>query len=135
MEPIAWLALKSRMDAFTEAGVDIAYVDSGYTPQATKPYLFVQFVPTAYQSGVVDPNCGEDYRGILNVSVFTPTSWTMAQHLGLSGRVAAWLSDTRSYPWIDYVVKLTRKTKIISQPRLDGAHNRVEVQAYWRIWG
>lgn len=135
MEANAWLALKARMGTFTETNTDVVYVGDGYSPIADRPYIFVQFVPTSYETMLIDPDCGEDFRGILNLSVFTPTSWGASAHLGLAQRVARHFTYGAKYTASGATVTIYQRPKIIGSIRLDGGHNRIEVQVAWRIWG
>lgn len=136
MEPIAWQALMDRLALFSDAAnPDVVPVETGYKPIATKPYIFANFIPREYESGLIDPDCGEDYRGILNISVCVPTTWNYAQHAGLASRIANHFAYGAKYYYNDNAVSIYQRSKILGAPRLDGGHNRLEVQVWWRIWG
>lgn len=135
IEVNAWLALKARMDQWTECPV--MYPGVIWTPDASLPFLIVQDVGlSADDASTLSYNCGAEYRGMFNVSVMTPlNTWTYAQQKGLAARVGNHFvyGSTLSYGGTN--VKLTQPSRIIGNTRYDSTHNRLEVQVPWLVWG
>lgn len=133
-EAEAWLALKGRMDQWTECAV--MYPDTVFTPDAQLPFLIVQDVALSADTQPIGYNCGSEYRGILNVSVMAPVrTWTYAQHKGLAAKVAAHFVQGSSLTAGSTTVRLTQRARIIGNVRFDATHNRLEVQIPWLAWG
>ena len=128
-----WLALYNRLAAWSETRVMLP--DVIFTPQADESYLIVQDVGLESDISPINPECGEVFSGLLNVSVMAPLGWTWGQHKGLAGRVADFLSDSGVMSYQDARVRFQKRAKVIGSPRLDQSWNRCEVQAEYRCWG
>lgn len=81
-------------------------------------------------------DCGEEYRGLFNVSVMAPISnWNYTQHKALASRVALHFAQGSTLSYGATEVKLTQRARILGNVRLDSTHNRLEVQIPWLAWG
>lgn len=134
IETDAWMALKSRMDQWTECA--IMYPNVVFTPASNLPFMIVQDVALSADTQSVGYGCGEEYRGIFNVSVMAPVStWNYTQHKALASRVAAHFIQGSKLTYGSTTVKLTQRARILGNVRLDSTHNRLEVQIPWLAWG
>lgn len=130
----AWLALKSRLDAWTDTAK--MYPDEIYTPQGTVAFIIAQDVSLDFENVTVSTNCGSEYRGTLNVSVMVPAkTWNYAQHKALAAKVCQYFAFGSEISYNTARVKIYAPPRIIGNPRLDGAHNRLEVSIPYRYWG
>lgn len=128
-----WLALYQRLDDWTETRVMLP--DVVFTPEADEAYLIVQDVGLESDIRPINQECGEVFSGLLNISVMAPLGWTWAQHKGLAGRVADFISNSGVLSYDDARVRFQTRAKVIGAPRLDQSWNRCEVQAEYRCWG
>lgn len=128
-----WVAIETRLSQWTET----PYMMPGsvYQPNANQAFLIIQDVPTESDTRPIDPDCGEAYEGLINVSVMAPIDWTFAQHKGLCGRVADFLNATGIMTYSDALVRFTTRAKSFGASRLDQSWNRIEVQVGYRCWG
>lgn len=128
-----WVALSDRLADWTETRAMLP--DTVFTPEANEAFLIVQEVPVDGDIRAIGQDCGEVFEGVLNVSVMVPVGWTWAQHKGLAGRVADFLSASGRMVYEDATVRFQTRAKVIGAPRLDQSWNRCEVQAQYRCWG
>lgn len=128
-----WLALKSRIDQWTETAV--IDPDEKLYPASTSAFIIVQHVSLNTDPNNMDYDCGDEYRGFLNVSVMAPIGWTYGQHAGLAGRVCDFFAFGSKYTYSDATVTIYERPKSQGAVRLDLSWNRLEVQIPWRCWG
>lgn len=128
-----WVALSNRLAAWTETRVMLPEVV--FQPEADESYLIVQDVGLESDIRPLNQDCGEVFSGLLNVSVMVPLGWTWAQHKGLAGRVADFISASGVLVYQDARVRFQTRAKVIGAARLDQSWNRCEVQAEYRCWG
>src|SRR5690606_22769875 len=83
-----WLAVKSPLAAFTECKV-VFSEDKEYQPAADIPFIYVQRVWQEDPDEVLSLDCGNEYRGFLNLAVRVPVTWDYAAHMGLANRTMA----------------------------------------------
>lgn len=133
VEAKSWLALLSRLSQWTEC--DIALPDEKFEPTAGEPYLIVQPVGLSYENEVITVNCGDEHRGVLNISTVVPFTWDYAAHIGLSGRVCDFFPNGARYIYDDVSVHILDRPRVLFAPRIDGSGNRQELQVNWRVWG
>lgn len=127
-----WLALQSKLVQWTETRVMLP--DQVFNPAATEAFLIVQPVSIASDSAVIGFDCGDEFLGFLNISPMAPVGWTYAQHAGLAGRVCDFFAAGSRYTYQDAMVQIYSRAKITGAPRLDGAHNRIDLQVPWRCF-
>lgn len=132
IESLVYEALRTRMAGWTEC--KIVQPDEVYTPVATTPFIIAQFVSLDTDNAPVGWRCGDEYRGILNMSVCAPVLWTMTQHLGLANRIMAFIPGGSQYSYSGVSVNIYQNPRVIRGSRLDNAHNRLEVEIPWRSW-
>jgi len=128
-----WLALLSRITAWTETPVMLP--DSIFNPTANQAYLIVQPVNLSTDDRTIQFDCGDEFRGILNISVMAPLGWSYSQHVGLASRVCDFFLAGAVYTYQDARVTIYSRARSLGAPRLDQSWNRVEVQVPWRAWG
>lgn len=128
-----WLSLLSRINQWTETPVMMP--DTVFNPTAAQAYLIVQPVNLATDDRTIQFNCGDEFRGLLNISVMAPLRWSYSQHVGLAGRVCDWFPAGAVYAYQDARVTVYSRARSLGAPRLDQSWNRVEVQVPWRAWG
>lgn len=134
IESSIFLAIKSRLDTWTET--DMVIANTVYTPVATRPYVFAQFVGLDTDIETLSYNCGNEYRGLLNLSVFVPINTaTLAQHLGLANRVGALFPAGTKLTYQTTTAEIFQTPRIIGNSLIDNSHNRLEVQVNYRAWG
>lgn len=130
----AWLALKSLLDTWT--GTAKTYPDEIYIPEADVEFIIAQDVSLDFENVTVSTNCGSEYRGTLNVSVMVPAkTWNYAEHKGLAARVCGHFAFGTKASYDGTTIQVFSPPRIIGNPRLDGAHNRLEVTIPYRYWG
>lgn len=136
LEAKIWMALKNRLGAWTETPVYFA--DEVFTPAADKSYVFAQYVGLASGfGGTVGYNCGDDYRRLLNLSVFTPIGqgYNLAVALGYAGRLSDTMWSAPVLYYSDATIQITNRPTIIGTPTPNPPWNRIELQVNCRAWG
>lgn len=128
-----WLALKSRLDDWTET--EKMYQGETFQPNASEPFIIVQDVALETETAAINPDCGESLQGLINISVMAPLTWNWAHHKGLCGRLSDFLNASGIMTYSDAQVRFTQRPRVIGSPRLDEGHNRVELQCQYRCWG
>ena len=129
-----WLALKSRLEQFTECHVMMPM--DNYEPSAKEPFVIVQQV--ALDSGVlppINPECGVEFNGFLSLGVCSPTDWDYAQLLGLAGRLGDHFSNGDRITYQDAIVTISGRARVNGTVSLQASWNRIEVRVPWRCWG
>ena len=127
-----WLALKSRIDQWTETHV--IDPDEKLFPNANTAFLIVTPVSIPFDAGIIGYNCGDEFRGFLSISPMVPIGWTYAQHAGLASRVCDHFAAGSKYTYQDAVVIIHARAKISTSPRLDAAWNRIDLDVPWRCF-
>lgn len=127
-----WMSIKDRLDQWT--GNRIMSPDVVFQPVATEAFFIVQNI--GLDSGINESmgiDCGDELRGMMQISAMVPVGWTYAQHIALAGKMSDWF-----YPWSgeydDAHVQVYARPKSFGAPRLDGGHNRIDVQIMWRCF-
>lgn len=133
MEGEIYLAFKARLDTWTECYVKLPNVD--YKPQAKTPFVMAQFVGLDSDTLILANNCGDEFSGILNLSVFAPVTWTYASHVGLAQRIAGHFPSGHVMTYGGKSVRISRRSKVIGNSVLESNMCRLEVQVYYNAWG
>lgn len=128
-----FVALKNRLDAFTGA---TAYygADTPQSPPVGVPWVQADDVRLDFDTRYVNGNVDE-YRGIFNVAVMAPSSWTAAQGYGLAGLVADHFHKTLKMTFGGATVEVLARPRIIGAPYQDRGMMRYPVQIKWRAVG
>lgn len=130
-----WIALTTRLQAWTGTE-DMVVSDQVYTPDVSRPFIYVQPVWLSFEAGAIPFDCGSEYRGFLNMAVRVPVgSWNAASHLGLANRAMALFEYGATYEYQDAAVQIFDRPRLTASIYLDGAHNRVDAQIPFRCWG
>lgn len=133
-QPKVWLALKSRLQQWTECKVMMP--SEVYEPGANTTYVIVQNVTT--ESGLPMPiqvDCGVPFEGFLNLSVMVPVSWEYDAHIGIAGRVADFFPNNAIYTYQDITVRINGRSKVLGNVSLNAPWQRLEVRVPWVSWG
>lgn len=128
-----WMALKGRLDQWLETPQ--MQPNQTYNPQANQAFLIIQPVSLDYEDLVIGYDCGNEFRGFLNISPMVPLTWSYAQHAGLASRVCDHFQYGGKYSYLDCTVTINERPKITGAPRLDASWNRIDLSMPWRTWG
>lgn len=129
-----WLALKSRLDQWTECKVMLPM--ENYAPTATQTFIIAQNVSLEYGGPLpIHAQCGVPFVGNLSMGVCVPTDWSYSQLVGLAGRVADHFSDGLRMTYQDLTVEVSGRSKVSGTVSLQAPWNRLEVSVPWRAWG
>ena len=127
----SFMALKNRMDQFTGAAVYYG-MDAPQSSPAATPWLQVDDVRLDYDTRYTGNSDPDEYRGILNIAVMAPASWTYAQGLGLAANVADHFPKGAQYTYDGVTVHILAHPRVIGSPYQDNGRLRYPVQVKWR---
>ena len=128
-----FVALKNRLDAFTGAASYYGK-DTPQNPPVDLPFLQADDLRLDFETRYVNGDVDE-YRGIFNVAVMAPASWTTAQGYGLAGKVADHFPKTLKVTYGGATVDVLARPRIIGAPYQDRGMMRYPVQIKWRAVG
>lgn len=129
-----WLAIKARLQAWTECKVMMP--NEAYEPDARTTYVIAQNIATQYGGRLpVQDDCGQPITGVLNLSVLAPTDIGYDAHIGLAGRVAGHFTNGFRMTYQDATVEVSGRALVQGTPALQAPWNRIEVQVPVRAWG
>lgn len=129
-----WLAVKSPLLSFTEYKV-VFSEDAAYNPVANTPFIYVQPVWQEYPDEVLSFDCGNEYRGFLNLAVRVPVTWDYAAHMGLANRAMASYQYGAQYEYDNITVQIHERPHLFGSSYLDTSHNRIDARIPFRCWG
>lgn len=129
-----WLALRSKATSWVETAIH--FPDENYSPQADDAFVIVQHVTTDYGGAIpISMQCGQPLTGILNLSVLVPLDYGFSAHIGLAGRVADHFASEIIGTSSEITVRSNGRPRVIGNPDIQSAWNRLEVQIPWIAWG
>lgn len=129
-----WLAIKSRLDAWTETPVMMP--KETYVPTVTGPFIIAQHVTTQYGGLLpIQVDCGIPLVGFMSLGVCAPTDWQYPAHIGLASRLADHFADGSRMTYQDISVQVTQRSRPLGTVSLEPPFNRLEVRVDWRAWG
>lgn len=129
-----WLALRSRLEAWTETPVMMP--KETYVPTTTSPFVIAQHVTTQYGGLLpVSVQCGVPLTGFMSLGVCVPTDWDYSAQIGMAGRLADHFSDGLRMTYQDISVQVTQRSRPLGAVSLQPPFNRLEVRVDWRAWG
>ena len=129
-----YLALAAHTNTFTGAAVYYS-PNVPVKPDVGSPYVVVDDVRLDFATRYVQGGAVDEYRGIWNVSVMVPMSWTGAQAMGLAAKVADHFDKGARYAASGVSVQIMKRPRIVGAGFQDAGMIRFPVQVEWRSVG